>query len=330
MTPISTPALSLPFSPLALGTWALAGDKFWGPQSEADSIATVHASLDAGITVLDTAPMYGDGLSEQIVGKALRGRRDRALVATKISEPDLTAAKTLASCEASLRRLQTDYLDLLQIHWPGTGETLEEVFAAMEQLRAAGKVRTLGVCNFGPTHLAQLRAGGHDWITNQLPYNLIWRAIEFEIVDLCARDHLGILCYSPLQQGLLSGRFRSPEEVPVGRHRTRHFRADRPMSRHGGAGFEPLTFATLDRIRAVAARLEAPMADVALAWLLQRPMVSSVIFGARNPQQVRDNVASAQLRLDAATMAELDQATAELKQSLGSNADMWAGEPRIR
>lgn len=317
-------------SPLALGTWAFAGDKFWGTQAEPDSIAAVHAALDAGVTLIDTAPLYGEGRAEEVVGKALRDRRDRAVVATKISEADLTEEKTVASCEASLRRLKTDRIDLLQIHWPGTGETLGEVIAAMERLRAAGKVRACGVCNFGPTHLAQLRRSGHGWVSNQLPYNLIWRAIEFDIVDLCQRDGLGILCYSPLQQGLLSGRFRTPDEVPVGRHRTRHFRADRPMSRHGSAGHEALTFATLDRIRQVAGRLGEPMADVALAWLLHRPGVSSVIFGARTAQQVHANVASGRLKLDAATLTELNGATEELKAALGPNVDLWAGESRIR
>lgn len=330
MKPLHPAALPLPISPLALGTWALAGDKFWGAQAEQDSIATIHAALDAGVTLIDTAPAYGDGLSEEIVGRALRGRRGRAVLATKIGEADMTPERTVASCEASLRRLQTDCIDLLQIHWLGTGERLEEVIAAMEKLRADGKVRTLGVCNFGPRSLARLRAAGHGWITNQLSYNLVWRAIEFEIVGACERDGLGILCYSPLQQGLLTGRFRTPEEVPVGRHRTRHFRSDRPMSRHGGAGCETLTFATLERIRAVAVRLGQPMADVALAWLLHRPGVSAVIFGARTPRQVHENLAASRLRLDAGTLEELDRATDELKTALGPNADLWAGEPRIR
>ncbi len=322
--------MSQSYSRLALGTWALAGDKFWGPQARTDSVATIHAALDAGVTFIDTAPLYGDGLSEEIVGEALHDRRERAFVATKISEGDMTPERAIASCEASLKRLRTDHVDLLQIHWLGSGERLEEVIAAMETLRAQGKARALGVCNFGPTSLARLRAVGTGWITNQLPYNLIWRAIEFEVTGACQRDGLGVLCYSPLQQGLLSGRFRSPEEVPVGRHRTRHFRGDRPMSRHGGEGHEELTFATLERIRTVATRLKRPMADVALAWLLHQPAVTSVIFGARSPQQVADNVASSRLSLDDAALAELARATDPLKHALGPDADLWAGESRIK
>lgn len=329
MKPFAPPSLPLPISPLALGTWALAGDKFWGTQAEADSIATIHAALDAGVTLIDTAPLYGDGLSEEIVGKALHDRRAQALIATKVSESDMTPERAIAGCEASLRRLQTDCIDLLQIHWLGTGEQLEDVIAAMEQLRSAGKVRTLGVCNFGPRTLARLRATGTGWITNQLPYNLLWRAIEFDIAPACMQDNLGILCYSPLLQGLLSGRFRTADEVPDGRTRTRHFRGDRPMSRHGGPGCEALTFATIDRLRELAAGLGQPLADVALAWLLYQPGVSSVVFGARTPEQIGANITASRLALDPAVLGELKRATEDLKLALGPSADLWAPQSRI-
>jgi aryl-alcohol dehydrogenase-like predicted oxidoreductase len=323
-------ALPLPVSRLALGTWALAGGKMWGPQDDGDSIATIHAALDHGITLLDTAPAYGDGRSEEIVGRALHDRRDRALIATKISEADMTPARAIASCEASLRRLQTDCVDLLQIHWLGTGEHLEDVFAAMERLRAAGKARALGVCNFGPQSLARLRAAGTGWITNQLAYNLLWRAVEFEISAACAQDGLGILCYSPLHQGLLTGRFHAADEVPPARQRTRHFRGDRPLSRHGGPGCEALTFATIGRLRAIAANINRPMADMALAWLLRQRAVQSVIFGARNVAQIVENVTASRLTLTPETLVELDHATRALKHELGPDADMWAPVSRIR
>jgi aryl-alcohol dehydrogenase-like predicted oxidoreductase len=302
----------------------------WGPQDEAGSIATIHAALDHGITLLDTAPAYGDGRSEEIVGRALRDRRDRALVATKISEADMTPARALASCESSLRRLQTDRIDLLQIHWLGAGEQLEDVIAAMESLRAAGKVRALGVCNFGPQSLARLRAAGAGWITNQLAYNLLWRAVEFEITATCEQDGLGILCYSPLHQGLLTGRFHTADDVPAARARTRHFRGDRPLSRHGGPGCEALTFATIGRLRALAAKIDQPMGDMALAWLLHQRAVQSVIFGARSVAQIEENIRASQLKLTPEILAELDRATADLKRALGPNADMWAPVSRIR
>ncbi|MBW7894795.1 MAG: aldo/keto reductase [Opitutaceae bacterium] len=322
-------SLPLPVSKLALGTWAMAGGQLWGPQDEADSHATVHAALDAGITLIDTAPGYGGGLSEEVLGRALKGRRDRALIATKIGSGDLEPAKVTASCEASLRRLQTDCIDLLQIHWFRAGAPLEDVIAAMENLRAAGKVRALGVSNFGPRQIARVQAAGTGWATNQLCYNLLWRAIEFEIVDACAQSGLGILCYSPLQQGLLAGRFKSAAEVPEGRNRTRHFRSDKELSNHDESGHEELTFATIERIRRIAADLGCPMGDLALAWLLHRPGVTSVLFGARNPAQVAANLAAASLKLDGATLAALNAATAELKAALGPNADLWNSASRI-
>ncbi len=316
-------------SPLALGTWAFAGGKFWGAQEEKDSIATLHAALDAGVTLIDTAPAYGDGLSEEIVGRALADRRDRAVIATKIGEADLTPEKTVASCEASLRRLKTDRIDLLQIHWLGHGERLEEVIATMESLRSSGKVRALGVSNFGPKSLARVRAAGSGWITHQLAYSLLWRAIEFEIVDASIETGMSVLCYSPLMQGLLSGRFASAADVPDARTRTRHFRGDRAMSRHGGEGCEGLTFDTIDRIRRIASDLGQPMADVALAWLLRRRGVASVIFGARTPQQIAENAAAGRLCLSEADLRRLDEATEPLKDALGPNADMWAATSRI-
>lgn len=320
---------SLALPRLALGAWAMAGGPLWGPQDESDSIATIHAALDAGVTLIDTAPGYGAGLSEEIVGRGLAGQRDRALIATKISSGDLTPAGVIASCEASLRRLGTDRIDLLQIHWFTAGAPLEDVVAAMERLRAAGKIRALGVSNFGPHTLDRLHATARGWITNQLAYNLLWRAIEFEIVAACRRNGLGILCYSPLQQGLLTGRFTGADDVPAGRNRTRHFRADRQNPGHGESGHESLTFSTIARLRAIADGLGEPLANVALAWLLHQTGVTSVIFGARTPQQLAANVAAAQLQLSPDTLAALRHATDELKDALGPNADLWEGATRI-
>jgi aryl-alcohol dehydrogenase-like predicted oxidoreductase len=328
---MSAPASStLPFTPLALGCWAFAGDRFWGPFAERDAVATVHAALDRGIRFLDTAPVYGEGLSEEIVGRALRGRRGDALIATKVSAEDCTAEGVRTSGEASLRRLQTDVIDLLQIHWVGDEARLDETFAAFEALRDAGKVRACGVCNFGPRHLARLRAAGHGWITHQVPYNLLWRAVEFQVAPQSAADGLGLLAYSPLQQGLLTGRFRTADEVPVGRQRSRHFHGDRPLARHGGPGCETETFAALTALAAVAARLGRSMAQVSLAWLRQQPGVVSILAGARSPEQVAENASSLDLTLDAATLAELDRATADLKAKLGPDPDMWAPESRYR
>ena len=321
--------LPFPISKFSLGAWAFAGGAMWGNQDEKNSIATVHAAMDAGVTMIDTAPGYGHGVSEEIVGRAIKGRRDQVLIANKVSAVPLNYETTIECCETGLKRLQTDHVDLLQIHWRRDDTVIDEVVAAMEKLRDDGKVLALGVCNFGPKSLNDLFEHGTGWITNQLAYNLLWRANEFAITDACASHDMGILCYSPIQQGLLTGRFATVDEVPESRRRTRHFSSDSELSRHGDAGNEALTFATLDRIRTIAADLGESMADLSLAWLLHQRGVSSVIFGARTPEQVAANMKAENLKLDTATLTALDEATSELKAALGSNADLWNSETRI-
>jgi aryl-alcohol dehydrogenase-like predicted oxidoreductase len=206
----------------------------------------------------------------------------------------------------------------------------DEVIASFEDLVHAGKIRACGVCNFGPGHLARLPRHSPHWRFYQLPYNLLWRAIEAEILALCRARDLGVLAYSPLQQGLLTDRFRSPTEVPPGRARSRHFAPSRGPARHGGPGFEEETFASLAGIRTIATRLGRPMAQVAIAWLRARPGVTSLLVGARTPDQVAENAAALDLTLDAATLAELDQVTRPLQDLLGPDPDMWAATSRYR
>lgn len=321
--------LPLPISKFSLGAWAFAGGAMWGEQDEKNSIATIHAAMDAGVTMIDTAPGYGNGVSEEIVGRAIKGRRDQVLIANKVSAAPLNYETTIECCEKGLQRLQTDHVDLLQIHWRRKDTALDETVAAMEKLRDDGKVLALGVCNFGPKSLNDLYERGTGWITNQLCYNLLWRAIEFEITEASTAHDMGILCYSPIQQGLLTGRFRNIEEIPESRRRTRHFSSDSDMSRHGDTGHETLTFATIERIRKIADDLGETMADLSLAWLLHQRGVSSVIFGARTPEQVAANMQAGKLQLAEATLTALDEATSELKTALGPNADMWSADTRI-
>jgi aryl-alcohol dehydrogenase-like predicted oxidoreductase len=316
-------------SAIAMGCWAIAGDWVWGTQDERDSLAAVHAALDAGINFFDTAEGYGDGVSEAVLGRALAGRRHEAVIATKVGDAHLAPADVRQACERSLSHLGTDYIDLYQIHWPSWTIPLAATMDVLESLRQEGKIRAIGVSNFGPLDLADLRAVG-GCATNQLPYSLLWRAIEDAIQPLCVADGIGILCYSPLAQGLLTGKFSSADEVPETRQRTRYFSRERRLTRHGEAGCEEETFATVARVRAICARVGAPMADVALAWLLQRPGIVSVLAGARTADQVRENARGAGMQLSAEVMAELDAASDALKRQLGLNVDMYQSASRIR
>jgi aryl-alcohol dehydrogenase-like predicted oxidoreductase len=314
-----------------MGCWAFAGDETWGPQDDADSIAAVHAALDIGVTLFDTAEGYGvDGRSETVLGRALKGRRQDAVIATKISPHHLMASRVQEACDDSLRRLQTDYIDLYQIHWPNHDVPIAETMTALEKLREQGKVRAIGVCNHGPRDLSDLLAVGRC-STNQISYSLIWRASEHEIQPICTARGIGILCWGPLSQGLLTGKFRSPDEVPAARAATRHFSKDRPKTPHDEPGLEAETFEALLRIREIAAEIGQPMAVVSLAWLLHQPGVTAVLAGSRRPEQIEQNALAAELALSGDTLQALSSATDELKDKLGANQDMYlTGADRIR
>jgi aryl-alcohol dehydrogenase-like predicted oxidoreductase len=294
------------------------------------SIATIHAALDHGINFFDTAEGYNAGRSEEIVGKALVDRRDRAVIATKIGPSHTEPSVLRQYCEASLRRLQTDYIDLYMVHWPITTHSVTDSFALLDELRREGKIRAIGISNFGVGHLTEALGAGVQLDANQLCYSLLSRAIEFGIVPLCQEHRISITAYMPLMQGLLAGKYRTIDEVPAFRTRTRHFSGDREGSRHGEPGAEKETFAAIDAVRAIAKELGEPMANVALAWVMAKPGVASALAGARTPSQIGRNVEAMSLVLAPEVVERLDRATDELKQILGPNADYWQGGANSR
>ena len=313
---------TLKVSPIGVGFWGIVGGDYWGPQEESDTIDTVHSALDAGINFIDTAEGYGDGYSEEMLGRALKGRRDEAIIATKVSQSNLAPAEIRAACESSLKRLQTDYIDLYQVHWPSRDIPFEDTMAALLDLQNAGKIRVIGVSNFGKLDMPDmLQCGRYE--ANQLPYSLLWRAIEYDIQPQCVEHNIGILPYSPLNQALLTGRYDKADDMPYARTRSRHFRGDRRDSRHGTAGCEAETFAAIAAIRDICEDISQSMVHVSLAWLLHKPAVASVLAGARNPQQIESNLMAADLSLSAETMQRLDGATADLKAIFGPDPDMW-------
>jgi len=321
----------LEVSVLSFGAWQLGDTGYWGADDEADAEAAVRTALDDGINLFDTAESYGGGESERILGQALGPRRHEALIASKVSPNHAPPRDLRRSCEQSLMRLGTDVIDLYQIHWPCRDVPFEDAYGEMARLREEGKIRAIGVSNFGAKDLDAWMACG-TCCSNQLGYNLLFRAIELEIMPACARHGVGVLAYMPLLQGLLAGRWRSVGDVPPNRRRTRHFAGTREGARHGESGREQLTFDALDQIRAVADRLGRPMANVAIAWLIANEAVSSVIVGARNPNQVHRNAEAAGTVLDGEVIEELNAIADPLKEYFGANADMWlpAAESRIQ
>ncbi|HOZ45808.1 MAG TPA: aldo/keto reductase [Candidatus Hydrogenedentes bacterium] len=319
----------LDVSAMAFGAWQLGDPAYWGPDAEADGQAAIDAALDAGITLFDTAESYGAGESERALGRALGANRDRVLIASKVSPDHCAPAGLRAACEASLSRLGTDRIDLYQVHWPCRNVPFEDTYAEMTRLRDEGKIRAIGVSNFGPVDLDTWTACG-DCASNQLGYNLMFRAIEHAIVPACIERGIGILVYMPLLQGILTGRWTTVDAVPESRRRTRHFASTRSGVRHGEPGCEDLVAGALAQLRAVADELGQPMANAALAWTLARSGVASVIVGARNPGQLQRNIAALDLALDDATVRRLDAITDPIKERLGPNPDMWCGGDKTR
>ncbi|WKN42923.1 aldo/keto reductase [Tunicatimonas pelagia] len=314
---------------MTFGAWAIVGGFNWGHQEEKDSLAALREAYEQGITFFDTAQAYGNGASERMIHQALGDVYDKIVIATKIVPDDFGYEDVKQACEARIQALQSDHLDLLQLHWPNPAIPVEETMRALVDLKQEGKIRAFGVSNFGKQDLTEALEVTKEISSNQLPYNLLWRAIEFDILPLCNKHQIPVLSYSSIMQGLLAGKFSNPQEVPDDRARSRHFSSERSQTRHSEGGQETLTFKTIAQVKQIAEREDIPMARLSMAWLLAQSGMGSIIVGARNPQQVRDNVATMQVSLSDKLVEELNEITRSLKEALGSNADMWQSDSRI-
>jgi len=317
MASASSPTRSLGYSglqltPIGLGTWAMGGGgwKFgWGEQDDAESIRAIKAGLDAGINWIDTAAIYGHGRAEQIVGEAIAGRRDGVIVATKcgrVWEGDsreigksLRRESVFAEVDASLKRLRVDVIDLYQIHWPEPDDEVEEGWTAVADLIRIGKVRFGGVCNFSVAQLDRAQAI-HPVTSLQPPYSMLKRDIEADLLPWCQAHNAGILAYSPMQAGLLTGAFTRERVAGLGAD---DWRSRNPFFQ------EPQLSANLrvvDGLRPIAARLGITVAQLALAWVLRLPVVTSAIAGARRPEQIQETVQAGGVHLPADVLVEIE------------------------
>lgn len=318
----------LKVSTIAMGCMAIAGGITFGPQDEKQAIDAIKAAYNSGINFFDTAEGYENGYSEELVGRALEAYRNKVIIASKVSKEHLKSKDVKKACENSLKRLRTDYIDVYYIHWPNRKIPFAETLGAMEELKQEGKIRVIACSNFGKNDIKNLLSKGRIE-ANELPYSLLFRAIEFDIVDLCIKNNVSITCYSPLVHGILTGKFKSPDDVPDGRARTRHFSCKRPMARHSEKGFEKETFNVINEIRKISHELNISMAQLSLAWVLNQPGITSVLAGVRNPEQVNMNVKAAETELTSDVLKKLNEITEILKNKLGSNPDMWQTESRI-
>ena len=298
----------LKVSRIALGTWAIGG-WMWGGTNEDESIQTIHAALDRGINLIDTAPVYGFGRSEEIVGRALaqNGRRKQAVIATKVglawkdSNPYRNGSKSriVQEVEDSLRRLQTDVIDLYQVHWPDPNTAIEETAEAMAALYRAGKIRAIGVSNFSPEQMDAFRAVA-PLHTAQPPYNLFERGIEKAVLAYCRDNGITTLVYGSLSRGLLSGRMNAETSFPADDLRHNDPKFQMPRFRQYVTAVEKLD-------RFAQANYGKRVIHLALRWLLDRPGVGVALWGARRPDQLAPVTDVMGWRIDDGAMAEIDR-----------------------
>lgn len=324
------PFSNLKISRIGFGAWPIAGGFNWGPQDGRDSKEALKTAYELGINFFDTAEGYGNGKSEALIAEVLGNKRDKVIIATKASPKHFGRDDLKKACEERLKALKTDYIDLFQLHWPNHEIPLEETVQALDELKTEGKIRAWGISNFGTYDLQNLLSQHAAPSSNQLPYNLLWRAIEFELLPLCRKKDIPVLCYMPIMQGMLTGKFSSADEVPEDRARSRHFAKSRPQARHNEEGAEKLTFETIEKIRAVSEKLGISMGNLSMGWLLAKQGVAGVIVGARNAYQVQKNVEAANINLSQDVTQELDKITEPLKQELEKNPDIWQSNSRYR
>ncbi|HPQ41110.1 MAG TPA: aldo/keto reductase [bacterium] len=283
---------------IGLGTWAIGGADWqfgWGPQDDRDSIRTIHEALDLGINWIDTAPAYGLGHSEEIVGRVIAERREKPLIATKCSlvwgkertiQNVLKAGSIRREIEASLRRLKVDVIDLCQIHWPNPDADIEEAWTTLAELREEGKIRYPAVCNFSSAQIRRALAI-HPVASLQPPYSMLQRGIEHEILPYCADHGIGVVVYSPMQRGLLTGAI-TPERMA--RMDASDYRTRSPMFREPELSLH-LEFVT--KLRNLAEELGRTPAQLAIAWTLRRGEVTAAIVGSRRPGQISETAPAA-------------------------------------
>ncbi len=309
---------------VGLGTWAIGGGDWywgWGPQDVQESIDTIHHALDLGINWMDSAAAYGLGRSEELIAKAIKGRRDEVIVATKCGlvwdendrtadvTPRLKADSVRREAENSLRRLNVETIDLYQIHWPTPDEDIEEAWGVIADLVKEGKVRYAGVSNFNVAQLKRIQAI-HPVASLQPEYSMLKRGVEKELLAYCAANEIGVIAYSPLRSGILTDGF-GPERLAA--------MSDDDWRQRDADFQEPsasVNVAFVDKLRQIALREERPLSHLAIAWVLARPEVTAAIVGARRPSQIESSAPAADWKISSKTIAEIKTLLAERETNL--------------
>ena len=310
-------------SVIGLGTWAIGGGdwKFgWGDQDEQEAVDTIVRAVELGVNWIDTAAIYGEGRSEVLVAKAMQQipAADRPLIATKCGRvalgngeigKSLRRDSVIAECEASLKRLQTECIDLYQLHWPEPDEEVEEGWHTLLDLKAQGKVRQIGVSNFSVNQLQRVQTI-HPTVSLQPPYSMIAREVEAEILPFCGEQKIGVICYSPMGKGLLTGAFSAARVAGLSAkdHRSRDPRFQSPQLE--------INLAFVEELGRIATGLGWTLPELSIAWVLRRPELTSAIVGSRKPEQITQTVGAGSRVLDASSIAATNSAVQKRETAL--------------
>jgi aryl-alcohol dehydrogenase-like predicted oxidoreductase len=312
----------LELTTVGLGTWAMGGPWLygWGPQDDGEAISAVLAALEEGINWIDTAPIYGLGHSEELVGKALKQTTQKPLIATKCGllwsgenhrMPCLEAKSIRDECHTSLKKLGVDVIDLYQMHWPQPEEDIEEGWGEMARLAKEGKVRYIGVSNYNVEQLKRIQKIALV-ASLQPPYSMIHREPEDQLLSYCEENNIGVVAYSPMQRGLLTGKF-SPQRLAalaLDDHRRKNADFQDPQF--------TATLQLVDELRPIAERSGGTLAQLAISWVLRRPEVTAAIVGARRPEQIIETAPASDWDLSAEDVDEIEQLLAKRQERIAA------------
>jgi aryl-alcohol dehydrogenase-like predicted oxidoreductase len=333
---------------IGIGCWAFGGGEYWGDQNQKDVEAVVHAALEHGLNVFDTARMYNDGASEVSLGKALKGRRDKAYVISKVSPAKAYRASLREECEASLKNLEMDYLDMYMMHWPinpkgvahftsdpaiiANPPSNEEAFETLMALKKEGKIRSIGISNYGIKQMSEASAVGPELECNEMPYNIISRAIEAELIPFCTEHRITLITSMALMQGVLTGIYQTAMDVPPHQAHSRHFSMEtgRGTARHGEAGAEKEVFETVDLLRKLAPELGISMAQLAIAWIFTNPAIGCSLVGSRNVKELEENIKVLDISIPGDIKKQIDAVSQKVWDKLGNNPDLYENTKESR
>jgi aryl-alcohol dehydrogenase-like predicted oxidoreductase len=308
---------NLKISPIIMGTWQ-AGKEMWVGIDDQETTRAIRAAVDAGITTFDTAEAYGKGHSERVLGAAVADVRDRVVLATKVFANHLKSDQVIDACHLSLKNLKTDYVDLYQIHWPAGSfgskpVPISQTMEALNKLKEQGKIRAIGVSNFSRIQLQEAAEFGRI-DSFQPPYSLFWRHFEKDALPYCSENNVTVLAYSPMAQGLLTGKFGANPMLEPGDHRAKN------------KLFHPENIQrvqqALARLRPIAEKKKVNLGQLALAWVISHPGICA-IAGARSAEQIVQNAQAGDISLSVDDLSRMDEAGRLVTDSLDDNPVMW-------